>query len=65
MIRHQGKIVTQKQIMTELWGISHEEDTHYLRILVKKLRSKIGDSAVTPKYIFTIAGVGLRFLGES
>ncbi len=61
LIRHHGKIVTQKQIMTELWGISHEEDTHYLRILVKKLRSKIGDSAVTPKYIFTIAGVGLRF----
>ncbi|ENX11947.1 hypothetical protein F895_03452 [Acinetobacter sp. CIP 64.2] len=61
LIRHQGKIVTQKQIMTELWGISHEEDTHYLRILVKKLRTKIGDSAVTPKYIFTIAGVGLRF----
>ncbi|USA53352.1 response regulator transcription factor [Acinetobacter sp. C32I] len=61
LIRHQGKIVTQKQIMTELWGITHEEDTHYLRILVKKLRTKIGDSAVTPKYIFTIAGVGLRF----
>lgn len=61
LIRHQGKIVTQKQIMTELWGITHEEDTHYLRILVKKLRTKIGDSAVTSKYIFTIAGVGLRF----
>ena len=40
LIRHQGKIVTQKQIMTELWGVSHEEDTHYLRILVKKLRTK-------------------------
>lgn len=65
LIRHQGKIVTQKQIMTELWGITHEEDTHYLRILVKKLRSKIGDSAISPNYIFTIAGVGLRFLGES
>ncbi|MFM6906938.1 MAG: response regulator [Acinetobacter tjernbergiae] len=65
LIRHQGKIVTQKQIMTELWGISHEEDTHYLRILVKKLRTKIGDSAVTPKYIFTIAGVGLLFQGQS
>lgn len=63
LIRHQGKIVTQKQIMTELWGISHEEDTHYLRILVKKLRTKIGDSALSPKYIYTIAGVGLRFLG--
>ncbi|EXB26445.1 two-component system response regulator protein [Acinetobacter baumannii 1437282] len=63
LIRHQGKIVTQKQIMTELWGITHEEDTHYLRILVKKLRTKIGDSALSPKYIYTIAGVGLRFLG--
>lgn len=62
LIRHQGKIVTQKQIMTELWGVSHEEDTHYLRILVKKLRTKIGDSALAPSYIFTIAGVGLRFL---
>ncbi|WP_109441864.1 response regulator [Acinetobacter haemolyticus] len=61
LIRHQGKIVTQKQIMTELWGITHEEDTHYLRILLKKLRTKIGDSAATPHYIFTIAGVGLRF----
>ncbi|RXS92819.1 response regulator [Acinetobacter junii] len=62
LIRHQGKIVTQKQIMAELWDVSHEEDTHYLRILVKKLRTKIGDSALTPSYIFTIAGVGLRFL---
>ena len=62
LIRHQGKIVTQKQIMAELWGVSHEEDTHYLRILVKKLRTKIADSALTPSYIFTIAGVGLRFL---
>ncbi|ENW80033.1 hypothetical protein F908_02230 [Acinetobacter sp. NIPH 284] len=61
LIRHQGKIVTQKQIMTELWGISHEEDTHYLRILVKKLRTKIGDSALSPRYIYTISGVGLRF----
>lgn len=40
--------------MAELWGVSHEEDTHYLRILVKKLRTKIGDSALTPSYIFTI-----------
>lgn len=61
LIRHQGKIVPQKQIMTELWGSTHEEDTHYLRILVKKLRTKIGDSALTPKYIHTITGLGLRF----
>lgn len=62
LIRHQGKIVPQKQIMTELWGSTHEDDTHYLRILVKKLRTKIGDSALTPTYIHTISGLGLRFL---
>ncbi|WP_288386534.1 response regulator transcription factor [uncultured Acinetobacter sp.] len=64
LIRHQGKIVTQKQILSELLGITHEEDTHYLRILVKKLRTKLGDSALQPHYIFTVAGIGLRFQSD-
>ena len=62
LLIHIGKIVTQKQIMTELWGISHEEDTHYLRILVKKTPPKL-EILGPPKYIFT--GVGLRFQGQS
>ncbi len=53
--------MAQKQILSELWGMTHEDDTHYLRILVKKLRSKLGDSALQLHYIFTVAGVGLRF----
>ncbi|MDM1020397.1 response regulator transcription factor [Acinetobacter sp. VNK23] len=61
LIRYQGKIITQKQLIVELWGNTHVEDTHYLRILVKKLRDKIGDVATEPKYIQTITGVGLRF----
>ena len=62
LIKHQGQILTQPQLLKELWGPTHQEDTHYLRILVAKLRAKLGDSALEPKYILTEPGVGLRFL---
>jgi two-component system KDP operon response regulator KdpE len=48
-----------------VWGPTHAEDTHYLRILVGKLRHKLGDSALAPRYIATEPGVGLRFLGAA
>jgi two-component system, OmpR family, KDP operon response regulator KdpE len=62
LMRHAGRVVTQPQILRELWGPTHEEDTHYLRILVAKLRVKLGDDASAPRYIQTEAGVGLRFM---
>jgi two-component system KDP operon response regulator KdpE len=65
LIRHAGRVITQPQIMRELWGPNHEHDTHYLRILVAKLRAKLGDEATAPRYIQTEAGVGLRFIGNS
>lgn len=61
LISHDGRVVTQPQLLRELWGPTHEQDTHYLRILVAKLRAKLGDSAAMPRYIQTEAGVGLRF----
>ncbi|HMB43707.1 MAG TPA: response regulator, partial [Luteimonas sp.] len=42
LMRHAGRVVTQPQLLRELWGPTHEEDTHYLRILVAKLRVKLG-----------------------
>lgn len=57
-----GRLVTQTQILKELWGPTHEEDTHYLRILVGKLRAKLRDDASAPRYIATEPGVGLRFI---
>lgn len=62
LIKHHGQILTQPQLLKELWGPTHQEDTHYLRILVAKLRGKLGDNALEPKYILTEPGVGLRFL---
>ena len=60
LARNAGRVVTQPQLLRELWGPTHEEDTHYLRILVAKLRQKLGDDAAAPRWIITEPGVGLR-----
>jgi two-component system, OmpR family, KDP operon response regulator KdpE len=64
LMRHAGRVVTQPQLLRELWGPTHQEDLHYLRILAAKLRAKLGDDAAAPRYIQTEPGVGLRFVGE-
>lgn len=62
LLRHAGRVVTQPQVLRELWGPHHQHDTHYLRVLVGKLRHKLGDDASHPRYIATEPGVGLRFI---
>lgn len=64
LVKHKGQLITQPQILKELWGPTHQQDTHYLRILVAKLRAKLNDNAAKPKYIITEPGVGLRFMGK-
>lgn len=64
LAQHRGQLITQPQILKDLWGPTHQEDTHYLRILVAKLRAKLNDDAIHPRYIATEPGVGLRFLGK-
>ena len=65
LLGHAGRVVTQPQILKDVWGPTHQHDTHYLRILVGKLRQKIGDDAAAPRYIATEPGVGLRFLPQN
>jgi two-component system KDP operon response regulator KdpE len=60
LARNAGRVVTQPQLLRELWGPTHEEDTHYLRILVAKLRQRLGDHAAAPRWIMTEPGVGLK-----
>lgn len=64
LLRHRGRVVTQGQLLRELWGPDHGDDTHYLRILVGRLRRKLGDDPSAPRYLETEAAVGLRFLDE-
>ena len=65
LLRNSGRVVTQPQILKELWGSTHTEDTHYVRVLVGKLRQKLGDDAAEPRWIATEPGVGLRFVPKA
>lgn len=55
-------VITQKQLLKEIWGPAHTKDSHYLRIVVSHLRQKLGDDPTEPSYIKTEAGVGYRLI---
>jgi two-component system, OmpR family, KDP operon response regulator KdpE len=65
LVRNAGRVLTQQQILREVWGPTHVEDTHYLRIVVGKIRSKLRDDHARARYLETEPGVGYRFRGES
>ena len=62
LARHPGRVITQQQLLKDIWGPTHVEDTHYLRIVVGHLRQKLGDDPAGPQYIVTEAGVGYRLM---
>jgi two-component system KDP operon response regulator KdpE len=64
LARNAGKVVTQRQILTEVWGERHVDDTQYLRVYVGHIRAKLGDDPSAPRFIRTEPGVGYRFVGE-
>ncbi|WP_462381050.1 response regulator [Pseudomonas sp. Marseille-QA0892] len=62
LAQHAGRIVTQQQLLKEVWGPTHVEHTHYLRIVVGRLRQKLNDDPSAPELILTEAGVGYRLI---
>ena len=64
LVCHPGKLVLQTQLLNEIWGPSHKEDTHYLRIVIASLRKKLGDNPQQPSLIETESGIGYRFIGS-
>jgi two-component system, OmpR family, KDP operon response regulator KdpE len=60
LVRHAGKVVTHRQILTAVWGPAHTEDTHYLRVYIGQLRQKIERNPDDPSVILTEPGVGYR-----
>jgi two-component system KDP operon response regulator KdpE len=60
-----GRVLTHQQILREVWGPGHLEDTHYLRIHVGHLRQKLGDDPAQPRYILTEPGVGYRLTEDA
>ncbi len=64
LIRHAGKVVTQQQLLKEVWGPQHTEQAHYLRVYVAQLRRKLEADPARPWYLLTEPGVGYRLASE-
>ena len=56
-----GRLVSQRQLLQEVWGPTYVEQAHYLRQYVKALRHKLEDDPTRPRHLITEAGMGYRF----
>jgi two-component system KDP operon response regulator KdpE len=59
---HAGLVLTHRQLLKEVWGPGHAEESHYLRIFVRQLRHKLEGNPAQPRHILTEVGVGYRFV---
>jgi two-component system, OmpR family, KDP operon response regulator KdpE len=62
LIGNAGRVLTHPYLLREVWGPSHSESTHYVRIYMGNLRHKLEDDPAQPKHIVTETGVGYRLL---
>ena len=61
LIRHAGKVLTHRKLLTAIWGGNYAEQTEYLRVFIGQLRKKIEPDPGTPRYILTEPWIGYRF----
>ncbi len=64
LMRNAGKVMTHEQLLKEVWGPTHGEEAHYLRIYIHQLRQKVEKDPARPKFLLTEVGVGYRFKDE-
>lgn len=62
LVMNAGRVVTNPQLLREVWGPSHSESGHYIRIYMGHLRQKLEDNPTEPKFLLTEIAVGYRLL---
>jgi two-component system KDP operon response regulator KdpE len=62
LIANVGRVITHKQLLRDVWGPSHSEQSHYLRIYMGHLRQKLEADPAQPQHLLTETGVGYRLL---
>nr|WP_250326132.1 two-component system response regulator KdpE [Morganella morganii] len=62
LIGHSGKVLTQRQLLNEVWGPNAVEHAHYLRIYMGHLRQKLETDPARPQHFITETGIGYRFV---
>jgi two-component system, OmpR family, KDP operon response regulator KdpE len=64
LITNEGKVLTHRFLLQQVWGPGFQDQTQYLRVFIAQLRKKIEDDPNNPDYILTESGVGYRFIGK-
>lgn len=62
LLNHQGKVLTQRQLLNQVWGPNAVEHSHYLRIYMGHLRQKLEIDPARPRHLLTETGIGYRFM---
>jgi two-component system KDP operon response regulator KdpE len=61
LVQHRGKLVSQQQLLSQVWGPAYRTETNYLRVYSAQLRRKLEDDPSHPRHIITEPGMGYRF----
>jgi two-component system KDP operon response regulator KdpE len=64
LVRNEGKLVPQRQLLQEVWGPNYETETNYLRVYLAQLRRKLEPDPSHPRHLITEPGIGYRFVME-
>jgi two-component system KDP operon response regulator KdpE len=65
LVRNAGNLLTQRQLLQQVWGPSYGTETNYLRVYMANLRRKLEPDPSRPRYLITEPGVGYRFMPSS
>jgi two-component system KDP operon response regulator KdpE len=65
LIRNEGKLMTHRAILREVWGPAYGDESHYLHVYVSQLRRKIEPDPTRPRYLLTEPGAGYRLVDPS
>lgn len=61
LVRNPGKLITQQQILSTVWGPAYAKEANYLRVYIAQLRRKLEADTGNPRHLLTEAGIGYRF----
>jgi len=64
LVRSAGRVVTHRQLLSDVWGAEFTEHTHYLRLYMAQLRAKIERDPAEPRHLLTETGVGYRLAAQ-
>jgi two-component system KDP operon response regulator KdpE len=65
LAQNQGKLLTHRLILREVWGPAYQTESHYLHVYVSQLRRKIEDDPARPRYLLTEPGAGYRLVAPA